>query len=257
MRVLVGIFALSLSLAASAQSGAGDITPGNRWHEAYATLLDVDFGDSGFHARWQYFYCACGDLLIRVEQTSPDGVETGELLLLNRRLLLARGAIAAQADELSGLLQAPALMVQLAFGLLQRAVPEGPAGITRALPLAMLERDADLQVETGMFSGTFDAPWQLEGKAWPSGPSRRRFELVFSFKNPLPEAPVGMSKITFTGGQDYGRDDFPLNDATPMAGWKLQWLNQEDGEVLEPEEGATLGGMREEAKQAEGQRRDS
>ena len=91
----------------------------------------------------------------------------------------------------------------------------------------------------------------------PLASNRRRFELVFSFKNPLPEAPVGMSKITFTGGQDYARDDFPLNDATPMAGWKLQWLNQEDGQVLEPEEGATLGGMREQANKAEGQRRDS
>ena len=248
MRALIGICVLVLASAASAQGSEQDIPPGKRWHEAHATLLDVDFGDSGFHARWQYFHCACGDLLIRVEQTAPDGVETGELLVLNGRLMLARGAIAAQTDDLAGMLQAPALMVQLAFGLLQRAVPAGPAGITEELPLSLLERNADLQVETGMFDGQFGAPWQLEGKAWPSGPARRRFEMAFSFDNPLPDAPAGMSRITFSGGQDYGRDDFPLNAATPMSGWRLQWLDQEDGRAQEPEDGATLGGMREEAQ---------
>jgi hypothetical protein len=230
------------------ETAATDFGPRTRWHDAYATLLDVDFGDSGFHARWQFYQCRCGDLLVRVEQGAPDGVETGELLLLNRRLLLARGGV-ANSEDLAYQLQAPALMVQLAFGLLQRAIPGGPGTLTEEFPLDLVERSADLQVETGAFSGTFNAPWQMQGKAWPSGPQRRRFDFEFSFNNPLPDAPAGMTRISFSGGQDFGRDDYPLADATPMTGWKMQWLDQDNAPVTDPEEGQTLEDLRKLANQ--------
>lgn len=235
-------------------ASAQEVAPGTRWHQAHATLLDVNFGDSGFHARWQYFQCACGDLLIRVEQTAPDGVLSGELLLLERRVVLARGAV-TQSDDLAPLLQAPALMVQLAFGLLQRALPEGPAGVTGELPITLVERNADLQLETDTSTGTFNAPWQLSGKAWASGPARRRFELDFAFSNPLPDAPPGLSHIAFSGGQDYGRDDYPLPDSTPLAGWKLQWLEREAIQVEDPQEGMTLGDLRAQVRAGKEQER--
>ena len=53
-----------------------------RWHESLVTILDADFTGTGFQARWEYFNCGCGDVLIRLEQSAPDGVQTGELLLM-------------------------------------------------------------------------------------------------------------------------------------------------------------------------------
>ena len=70
---LVFVFAL-LAQGAMAQS----IPPGTQWHEAGVTLLDVEFGD-GFHARWEYFQCDCGDVLVRMEQSAPDGETHHEL----------------------------------------------------------------------------------------------------------------------------------------------------------------------------------
>jgi hypothetical protein len=224
-------------------SAAENVQPGTGWHEAFATLLDVDFGESGYHARWQFHHCACGDLLIRFEQSAPGDVDTGELLVLEKRLVLARGNLPASAEPASEL-QAPALMVQLAFGLLQRAIPGGPAAVEAELKIDLLERNADMTVETGMADAHFQAPWQIIGRAWPSGDGMRRFDFAFSFKNPLPDAPAPRSSIEFTGGQDFVRDDFPLGDAAPLTGWKMQWLDRENAPVEVPQEGMTLGEMR-------------
>lgn len=222
---------------------AEEMDAATRWHEAPATVLDVKFGDSGFHARWAFFSCDCGDLLVRIEQTAPDSMVGGELLLVGGKVLLGRGGVARSPDLLP-VLQAPALMAQVAMGLLQRALPQGPASVTAERAIDLTERNATLAVDTGFAAAEFTSPWRVTGRAWPGASGRRRFELDFTFTNPLPDAPPGSARIGFSGGQDYVNQAFPLVDETPLEGWKLQWLSRGEESAAEPEPGLTLGGLR-------------
>lgn len=225
----------------------GGIAPTTRWHEPYVTLLDVNFADTGFQARWEYFHCGCGDILVRLEQTAPDGVLTGELLLVGGRALAARGMVSLSPD-LEPMLEAPSVMMQLAFTLLEITMPKGPAWLAERQGLATASRETDLEVESALATGSFAAPWQVTGEAWPSGQGQRRFDLTFEFANPAPEAAGGRTAFTFTGGQDYRRDDFPLAAETPMEGWKVQWISKGETVAREAEAGVTLQDLREEAE---------
>ena len=105
------------------------VPAGKRWHEPFVTLLNVEFVDTGFNARWEYFHCGCGDILVRVEQSAPDGVLSGELLLVDGQAIAGRGMVALSAD-LEPMLQAPSIMMHLAFVLMERALPAGPASVS-------------------------------------------------------------------------------------------------------------------------------
>ncbi len=237
------VAAATLATAANAQK----IAAGTGWQEAGVTLLDVDFPGTGFHARWEFFRCDCGDLLIRLEQTAPDGVLTGEMVLVDGQVILARGLVAQSAD-LEMMIQAPGLMLQLAFGLLQRAIPGGPADVPVDLDISVEEKKAGIEINTGTAAGHFGAPWSLDGRVWRAGPARRRFTLDFGFAGPSGEDLGQRGKISFSGGQDFGADGYPLADETPLDGWKLQWISKGETQPADPPEGQTLGELRAAAK---------
>jgi len=65
-----------VSLFAASTATAWDIDRGTAWSQANFTRLDVQFPGSGFHARWDYFRCACGDVLIRSEEILNAEVTT-------------------------------------------------------------------------------------------------------------------------------------------------------------------------------------
>lgn len=235
------------SPAADSAGEGGQIAPTTRWHEPYVTLLDVNFVSTGFQARWEYFHCGCGDILVRLEQTAPDGVLTGELLLVGGHALAARGMVSLSPD-LEPMLEAPSVMMQLAFTLLEITMPKGPAWLVERQGLATASRETDLEIESALATGRFAAPWQVTGEAWPSGEGQRRFDLTFEFANPAPEAAGGRTAFTFTGGQDYRRDDFPLAAETPMEGWKVQWITKGETVASDAAPGVTLQDLREEAE---------
>ncbi len=86
-RWLIACLAL---LLAGPQLANAQIEEGTLWRDSVVTELDVDFG-AGFHARWRYHRCDCGDLQVMVEQIAPDDMLTGELLMVDGQVLLAKG----------------------------------------------------------------------------------------------------------------------------------------------------------------------
>ena len=54
------------------QTATAQVEKGTLWRDAVITELDVDFGGTGFHARWIFHRCHCGDLMVQVEQVAPD-----------------------------------------------------------------------------------------------------------------------------------------------------------------------------------------
>ncbi len=126
---LLYLFAGLVMLLTGSQTAFAQIEKGTLWRDAVVTELDVDFGGTGFHARWRFQHCDCGDLQVMVEQVAPDGTLTGELLMVDGQALLARG-FEQQGEDIEPLIQAPSLMLQLAYSMLTRSQPKGPSAVT-------------------------------------------------------------------------------------------------------------------------------
>lgn len=229
------------------QSASAQIEKGTLWRDAIVTELDVDFGDTGFHARWRFHRCDCGDLQVKVEQVAPDDILTGELLMVDGQVLLAKG-FEQQGDDIEPLIQAPSLMLQLAYELLNRSQPKGPAAVDGKQGWEGEEKTIDFYLDTGLATGAFGAPWSVNGSGWEAGGDHIRFELSFQFTSSEPGKPAETGSITFSGDLDFSQQDFPYPESTGLEGWRLQWISLNDRESKPADEGLTLKVLRQKAK---------
>ena len=233
--------------AAGMQLAQAQVSPGTLWREAVITELDVDFGNTGFHARWRLQRCDCGDLYAQVEQVAPDGVLAGDLLMVSGQVLLAKG-FAGQDDDIEPLIQAPSLMLQMVFELLNRSEPEGPAAVNDKQSWDTTEANIDIKLNTGLATGIFPAPWRITGSGWKTDAGQHRFELVFSFSNPQPGGLKTTDSITFSGALNFQKRPFPYVESTDLGGWKIQWLSHDDRESESAPAGLTLKTLRQQIK---------
>lgn len=242
VQILTAVLLLVSPLGSHAQ-----IQPGTAWHEAVSTDLDVDFGDTGFHARWRFQRCECGDLHVRVEQVAPDGVLHAELLMVGGQVLLARNYDGQDVD-IEPLIQAPSLMLQLAHTIFNLSQPAGPYAVGAKQQWEVSEENIDFKLDTGLATGMFAAPWQVSGSGWKTDTGRIRFEVDFTFTNPLPADPQATNTMVFSGDLDFQQRDFPYTETTDMGGWKIQWLVSNDRESEAVPKGVTLKELRQHAE---------
>jgi len=235
---------LALSMS-GAQTAFAQIEKDTAWRDAVVTRLDVDFG-AGFHARWQFQRCDCGDLQVMVEQVAPDDTLSGELLMVDGQALLARG-FEQQGADIESLIQAPSLMLQLANAMLNRSEPDGPAAVTGKQRFNVKEKRKDLHLDTGLATGNFAAPWSIEGTGWRVDPAHIRFEMELDFTVSPPGEKREAGKIVFSGDLDFNPQDFPYSDDTDLEGWRLQWISQNETSSVAAEKGTTLKTLREKA----------
>ena len=245
--LLMYLFTGFALLVTGLQTARAQVEKGTLWRDAVITKLDVDFGDTGFHARWVFHRCHCGDLLVQVEQIAPDGVLTGELLMVDGQVLLSRG-FKQQGADIEPLIQAPSLMLQLVYELLNRSEPKGPHAVGRKQVLDETEKKQDFKLNTGLATGTFAAPWKIKGSGWKTESDHRRFELFFQFTNPMPGNPEETNSITFSGNLDFHKQDFPYPESTSLEGWRVQWISLNERESKPAIEGLTLKDLRQQAK---------
>lgn len=239
--------ALIMMLMAAAMNPAfAQVEEDSLWRDAVVSELDVDFDGTGFHARWNYHRCDCGDIRILVEQVAPDGTLTGELLMVDGVVLLARG-FEQQGSDIEPLIQAPSLMLQLAYSLLNVVEPNGPAAVDEKKPWNVKDQKIDFRLDTGVATGMFAAPWRVKGSGWKAESGNRRFELFFQFSTGEPGAAGHNESITLSGDLDYLDEDFPYNDSTVLDGWRIQWVSLNETESKATEDGLTLGELRQKA----------
>ncbi len=241
------IFVVCTSLVASVQQAAAQVERGTLWRDAVVTKLDVDFPGTGFHGGWIYHRCPCGDLLLEVEQVAPDSVLNGDLLIVDGKVLLARG-FKQQGPDLVSLVQAPTLMLQLALALLNRSQPRGPAAVTDKQQWDSGEAKLGFTVDNGLTSGNFAAPWGVSGSGWKAAAGRYRFELGFHFTNPVPGDPGARDRMQFSGELDFRAREFPVAELTSLQGWNIQWLSPAEKTSKEVPEGLTLKALRQQTK---------
>jgi len=241
------LFAGLVLLLSGLQTAIAQVEKGTLWRDSVITELDADFGGTGFHARWVYHRCHCGDLLVQVEQIAPDGILTGELLMIDGQVLLSRG-FKQQGADIEPLIQAPSLMLQLAYELLNRVEPKGPHVVGKKQAWEKMEKKQDFRLDTGLATGAFAAPWDVKGSGWKAKSGHRRFELYFQFANPMPGKPDETDSITFSGDLDFRKQGFPYPESTSLEGWRVQWISLNERESKPVPEGLTLKELRQQAK---------
>lgn len=241
------LFSGFVLLLTGLQTAVAQVEKGTLWRDAVITVLDVDFGDTGFHARWRFHRCHCGDLQIEVEQSAPDGILTGELLMVDGQVLLSRG-FEQQGVDIEPLIQAPSLMLQLTYELLSRSQPKGPFVVGNKQRWDKTEKNRDFKLNTGLATGIFAAPWEIKGSGWATDSGHHRFELLFKFSNPMPGNPDEINMITFSGDLDFRKQGFVYPESTLLEGWRIQWISLNDLESEPAAEGLTLKALRHKAK---------
>mgnify|MGYP001819911832 CR=1 FL=1 len=244
LRYLLAVLVLLMS---GTQGAFAQIEKGTLWRDAVITELDVDFGGTGFHARWRFHRCDCGDLQVMVEQVAPDDILTGELLMVDGQVLLSKG-FEQQGEDIEPLIQAPSLMLQLAFELLNRTQSNGPFPVKQKQKWTATEKKTDFHLDTGLATGAFTAPWSVKGTGWEAEPDQIRFELLFNFTSSAPGQPIETSSITFSGDLDYSQQEFPYAESTSLEGWRVQWISNNELKANPAEEGLTLKALRDKAK---------
>ncbi|MDX1380360.1 MAG: hypothetical protein R3233_04525 [Xanthomonadales bacterium] len=237
-----GLLAL---LAASAE--AAGITAETRWSDPGRVDLGVEFPGEGYHANWALFRCDCGDLLVRSELSVPGEVDKGETVLVQGRAVLSRGFGERQA-ELGSSLDAPALMMQLALVLLERAQPAGPAAAAEPAKVDLSDPINPIHLETATAIGGFPAPWSVRGSIVPAGENQRRFDLRFEFTAP-PGSASEKGRIRLKGLTDFSGAAFPIADASSLTGWRLEWRDTSDPAQPAAASAETLEQLREAIRQ--------
>lgn len=222
---------------------AADITATTRWSDPTRVKLDIEFPGDGYHADWELYRCACGDLLVHSELNVPGDVEKGETLLVAGRAVLSRGFGERQA-ELGASLDAPALMMQLALRLLERAEPGGPYRVSEVTRVDLEEKTDPILLDTQTATGGFQAPWSLEGEIAPVGPEQRRFDLHFHFTAGAGSAAQAAS-MRLRGQADFAEAEFPLPGSTRLADWDLTWRDENDAAARAADQVKTLEELRE------------
>ena len=238
----IRLFALLLAFM-SAQATAAPLAATVRWKDPSSMQLNVDFPGNGYHASWQLYRCTCGDLLIRSELMVPGEVTHGDILLVVDRAVLTRGFGPADAGQIS--VDAPALMMQLAMSLLERAEPAGPAAISQSRQVDVEDKINYINLDTGSVAGSFPAPWSVKGTIWPQAESQRRFDLVFVFN--AAGAAGGtqqQAQMKLAGVAEYAASEFPLAADTGLNDWALSWRDKKDPAAAKAKRAGTLAELR-------------
>ena len=223
-RTAGGLLAAVLFFAPTGAST--EIAAGTAWGDPSRVELSVEFPGEGYHANWQLYRCACGDLLVHSELSAPDAVEKGETLLLQGRAVLSRG-FGEQQAELGSSLDAPALMMQLALRLLERSAPAGPASVSAAVEVDVVDEINQIYLESYSAIGGFHAPWSVRGSIAPAGDDQRRFDLRFEFTVGAGSA-AQQGAMRLKGLADFSVGDFPLPGSGSLDDWSLTWRDEQD-----------------------------
>jgi hypothetical protein len=238
IRAIAALLTL-VSVAATAAPLGAEV----QWKDPSSVQLEVDFPGNGYHASWQLFRCDCGDLLIRSELVAPGEVTQGDILLVANRAVLMRGYGPNAEEEVS--FDAPALMMQLALRLLERAEPAGPSAISERRQVEVEDKINYINLDSGAAAGRFPAPWSVTGSVWPQADSQRRFDLVFTF-NAAGAAGTEeqQGQMRLIGVAEYAASEFPLAVDMSLQEWKLSWRDDNDAAAEQAEKAKTLDELR-------------
>lgn len=224
---------------------AGD----NPWLEGNQFLVCLSEGASV--CKWQFEFGTDDDLRLVLDERSPDGDRSGEIVIVAGAVLLSRGMTvcggeASQGEEIDAV-DGPGLMLKLVLELLGRTLPGGPAAVSTPVQIDREEPDEALTLMTLSASARFLAPWRVRGEVRRTSQSVLAFDLVFTHgRDTDSEASPRLS-----GTWAKATPAPVLDDRMSLDGWRMSSLGPRvDGSVLDYGAGpaswqaATLGQLR-------------
>lgn len=204
------------------------------WHQPGQMRVDMSVPEEGYYSSWTFRRCDCGDLNIHVEQSDPNQLYSGDLLLVGGEALLSQG-FGESPDP--GIMDAPVLMLQLTFALLQAGAATGPDSIGSQQSVSVTEEILSITLDSGLSSGVFAAPWTVTGQIWPGNEQRLRYDLSFSFSPGQGQTQV----MRLSGWWDGEYPEWPYIPDYALEGWSISWLDEDREAIATP---ATIGELK-------------
>jgi hypothetical protein len=220
------------------------VPEGTAWDAASAGRLQVIFPGTDYSASWQFNRCVCGDVLVNSESSLPGEQRQGDMLLVGGRAVVYRGFDTERPEEVMSI-DAPALMMQLVFRLLEHARPKGPPGIEARETVLVAGETEPVTLDSGQAVGSFFAPWTVKGTLSPGGDAAINFDIHFGFNvTPPGEGEEQLSSMDLSGTIDYKLQDFPVTDESPLGELRLVWRDSDDPAIAGAQDIVTLGDLR-------------
>ncbi|MGB6362175.1 MAG: hypothetical protein WBG64_05850, partial [Thermoanaerobaculia bacterium] len=176
-------------------SGGGKIEgEARKWLDGNRVQIGVE-SDGAPTGDWDFTIHSEGDVYIRGRSAAPQDVDT-HLVLLDDRYFLYMGGELERGYEIDAL-DAPVLMLQLAFNLLARIYPGGPQSVPRTDSFRRIGMRS-IELSTAAASAYFPPPWTVTGTAEANGIIT--FELTFR---------TGLRRDTFRLRGSWAKEDIP------------------------------------------------
>jgi hypothetical protein len=144
---------------------------GQMWRDV--TSLEVRVRGDREPRHWIYNLSTAG--INYVAQGRGGG---GEMMLIEGKLLLARGMVFTAGNELD-IFDDAMLTQQLVFNLLEVAFPQGPASIQDTLVIAVDERDREIRTETTNTTRVYFTPWNARAQVTRTNPDSLDYFITF------------------------------------------------------------------------------
>jgi len=163
---------------------------------------------------WRFELGAGGDLYLALDEQSPLGARSGELVIVAGVALLSRGVTMPEGSEIDAL-DGPGLMLQLVLELLGRTIAGGPAVVSTRAVIDHNEHDEPLTLQTLSASASFPAPWRSQGEVRRTGEATFAFDLVFTYGKGTGEE----SSLRLSGTWSQVSPAPALDDQMSLDGW--------------------------------------
>jgi len=212
---------------ASEASTSISSTADNPWHCGNRVWLCVSDGTTS--GDWRFEIGEEDDLRLTIHEVSPQGVRTGQIILVAGRAMLTLGLELPEGQE-SDAVDGPVLLLQLVLTLLHRALPEGPEALEGEARVELGDSGEALQVGTLSASAEFPAPWSATGQV--HGQTGTAIELDLHFTCGM--GAQAQTTLTMRGTWERLTPPPALDDDMAVAGWRMYALGPRyQGDVLD------------------------
>jgi hypothetical protein len=201
--------------------------PASPWADFADYTLTVKVPPKGESGTWKIrAFADPADVLVEADTPAAKGRNRGTVLLVGGQYLAAKGLALEPGFELDPL-DAAIVSLKGLTGLLDRAVPGGPATLKGRQSVSVRDDRTPIEAFTPTASSRFAAPWSLKGTVARVDANTVSFEL--EIEAPFGEKGETRARWTFSGTAAGSARSRSLEDGMSLAGWTAYAIGQGGG----------------------------
>lgn len=160
-----------------------------------------------------------GDLQVDIDIPDSHAPQHGTILMVEGRTFLSKGLKLTQGSEIDAL-DGPVLSVILTGKVLSRALPEGPAALTRKQQVMHEDKKTGIQFATPSAQGFIPFPWSVKGFITPNTDGSIDFNLVLKWASKGATNAKEATSVSLSG-QLIHNANFQIDSSMPLEGWSV------------------------------------